>query len=105
VEDLACAAVILRVCRSVKRPVGIATGYGLDDQGVGVQVPVGSRIFTSHVVQTGSRVHSAYPMGTGSSFTGVKRPRTDADNSPPTSVEVRKTCIHPLPHTSSWRSS
>jgi hypothetical protein len=27
--------------------VGIATGYGLDDQGVGVRVPVVSRIFTS----------------------------------------------------------
>jgi hypothetical protein len=27
--------------------VSIATGYGLDDQGVGVQVPVGSRIFSS----------------------------------------------------------
>jgi hypothetical protein len=27
--------------------VGIATGYGLDDQGVGVLVPVGARIFTS----------------------------------------------------------
>jgi hypothetical protein len=27
--------------------VGIATGYGLNDRGVGVRVPVGSRIFTS----------------------------------------------------------
>jgi hypothetical protein len=27
--------------------VGIATGYGLDDQRVGVRVPVGSRIFSS----------------------------------------------------------
>jgi hypothetical protein len=27
--------------------VGITTGYGLDDQGVGVQVPVGARIFSS----------------------------------------------------------
>jgi hypothetical protein len=27
--------------------VGIATGYGLDNQGVGVRVPVGSRIFSS----------------------------------------------------------
>jgi hypothetical protein len=27
--------------------VGITTGYGLDDQEVGVQVPVGSRIFSS----------------------------------------------------------
>jgi hypothetical protein len=29
------------------RLVGIATGYGLDDQGVGVRVPVRSRIFSS----------------------------------------------------------
>jgi hypothetical protein len=27
--------------------VGIATGYGLDDRGVGVQAPVESRIFIS----------------------------------------------------------
>jgi hypothetical protein len=27
--------------------VSIATGYGLDNQEVGVQVPVGSRIFSS----------------------------------------------------------
>jgi hypothetical protein len=27
--------------------VGIATGYGLDDRGVKVQVPVGSTIFSS----------------------------------------------------------
>jgi hypothetical protein len=36
-----------------------ATGYGLDDQEVGVQVPVGSRIFSSHVVQT--RLGSTQP--------------------------------------------
>jgi hypothetical protein len=29
------------------RVVGIATGYGLDDQRVGFRVPVGARIFTS----------------------------------------------------------
>jgi hypothetical protein len=27
--------------------VGIATSYGLDDQGVGIRVPVGSRMFSS----------------------------------------------------------
>jgi hypothetical protein len=27
--------------------VGIATGYGLDDRGVGVRIPVGSRILFS----------------------------------------------------------
>jgi hypothetical protein len=45
--------------------VGIVTGYGLDDRGVGVRVPVGSRIF--------SEVHpTSYPMGTGSYFPGGK---------------------------------
>jgi hypothetical protein len=33
--------------RSQDSVVGIATSYGLDDQGVGVWVPVGSRIFSS----------------------------------------------------------
>jgi hypothetical protein len=51
--------------------VGIATAYGLDDQGVGVRVPVGSEFSLLHVVQTGSGAHLAsYPMGTGSSFLG-----------------------------------
>jgi hypothetical protein len=33
--------------RSRNSVVGISTGYGLDDQGVGIRVPVGSRIFFS----------------------------------------------------------
>jgi hypothetical protein len=33
--------------RSRGSVVGIATGYGLDDRGVGDRVPVGSRIFSS----------------------------------------------------------
>jgi hypothetical protein len=33
--------------RSQDSAVGIATGYGLDERGVGVRVPVGSRIFSS----------------------------------------------------------
>jgi hypothetical protein len=36
-----------RDLRSRDSVVGIATGYGLDDQGVRVRVPVGSRIFSS----------------------------------------------------------
>jgi hypothetical protein len=38
---------VLFTCRSRDSSVGIATGYGLDDQGAGVRVPVGSRIFIS----------------------------------------------------------
>jgi hypothetical protein len=55
--------------RSRDSIVGIATAYGLDDLGVGVRVPLGSRIFSLHVVQTGSGVHrTSYPRGTGGSF-------------------------------------
>jgi hypothetical protein len=71
--------------------VGIATDYGLDDRGVGVRVPIGSRIFSLHVVQTGSGAHPAsYPMGTRGSSPGVKRPGREADHSPPASAEVKK---------------
>jgi hypothetical protein len=34
--------------------VGIATGYGLDNWGVGVQVPVGSRFSLLYIIQPGS---------------------------------------------------
>jgi hypothetical protein len=56
------------------RIVGIATGYRLDGQGVGVRVPVISRIFSSpRRPETGSWVHpTSYPMGTGGSFSGGK---------------------------------
>jgi hypothetical protein len=54
-----------------------------------------------HVIQTGSRDHPAsYPMGTLSSFPGVRRPGREANHSPPTIAEVKKSgSIHPLPHT------
>jgi hypothetical protein len=32
---------------SRNRVVGVAIGYGLDDRGFGVRIPVGSRIFSS----------------------------------------------------------
>jgi hypothetical protein len=40
---------ILRYFRSRDSSVGIATGHGLDDRGVGVRVLVGSRIFSSPI--------------------------------------------------------
>jgi hypothetical protein len=39
-------SMIFGICVSRDSVVGIATCYGLDDQGVGVEVPVGVRIFT-----------------------------------------------------------
>jgi hypothetical protein len=48
------------------------------------------------VVQTASEVHPAfYPMGTRGSFSqAVKRPRREADHSPPASAEVKKMWIY-----------
>jgi hypothetical protein len=51
--------------------VGIATGYGMDDRGVVVRVPVGSRMLSSPRRQTGFGVHpTSYSIGTGGSFPG-----------------------------------
>jgi hypothetical protein len=44
--------------------VGVATGYGLDDWGFRVRVPVGSRILSSHP--------ASYPMGAGALSPGGK---------------------------------
>jgi hypothetical protein len=38
--------IIIIIIISRDSVVGIATGYGLDDRGVGVRVPVGSRILS-----------------------------------------------------------
>jgi hypothetical protein len=45
--NLIIFACLLPTFKNRDSAVGIATGYGLDDQGVGVRIPVGARIFTS----------------------------------------------------------
>jgi hypothetical protein len=61
--------------------VGIATGYGLDDRGAGVRVPVGSRIFSS-------------PRHPDRLWSPPKWPRREADHSSPANVEVKKMWIY-----------
>jgi hypothetical protein len=74
--------------------VFIKIDYGLDDRGVGVRVPVGSKIFSSSAVQIGSEVHPvSYLWGTGSCFREVKRSEREADQSLQNNVEVKKTWI------------
>jgi hypothetical protein len=69
--------------------VGTATDYRLDDRGIGVQVPVGSRIFsTSRLVLGSTQPPIQWVLGALSP--GVKRPGREADHSPPTSAEVKK---------------
>jgi hypothetical protein len=52
-------------------PVGIATGYELDDWGAGVWIKLDREFYLLHVVKTGSGAHPAFcPMGTGGYFLG-----------------------------------
>jgi hypothetical protein len=72
-------------------------GYGLDwrDSFPGR----GKRFFSTHRVQTGSGAHAtSYPIGKGALSSGVMRPGREADHSPPSVAEVKKSgVIPPLP--------
>jgi hypothetical protein len=54
--------------------VGVALGYGMDNQGSRVRFPAGAGNFSlHHRVQNGSVAHPAsYPMGTRGAFPGGK---------------------------------
>jgi hypothetical protein len=90
--------------------IWIATGYGQDDRGFGVPVTLSSRIFFSPCLVDwlcglpsfiSSGYQRIFPRGLGGR--SVKR---EAHHSPPANAESRKCgCIHPLPHTPSWRSA
>jgi hypothetical protein len=67
---------------------GTATGYGLDDRRVGVQVPVGVRIFTS---PRRPDWLCGPPNLLSNEYGGPVR---EADHSPPTSAEVKKMWIY-----------
>jgi hypothetical protein len=74
--------------------VGIATGYGLDDQGVGVRVPVGLRIFSTSSRPAMRPTQPPIQWIPAALSPGVKRQGREADDSPPTSDEVKKMWIH-----------
>jgi hypothetical protein len=93
--------------RSRDTVVGIATGYWLDDRGVGVRVPIGSRITSSRRPDRLWCPPSLLSNGyRGALYTGGKAAGREAYHSPPDSAEVKENVdlIHPLPHTPSWRS-
>jgi hypothetical protein len=75
--------------------VGIATGYGLDDRGFGVRVPVGSRMFSSprRPDRPWSPPNILSNRYRGALSPWVKRQVCEAGHSPPTSAEAKKMCI------------
>jgi hypothetical protein len=82
--------------RSPGSAVGVATGYGLDDRGIGVLVAIGSRMFTSpyrsdRLWGPPSLLSNWYrrPFSTE-----IKRQWREADHSSPTSAEVKNTWIY-----------
>jgi hypothetical protein len=75
------------IAQSVQR---LATGWTAE--GSQFESRYGQEFSLLHFVRTSSGAHPAsYPMGTGRVLSpGVKRPRLEADHSPPTSAEVKK---------------
>jgi hypothetical protein len=89
-DNMKCdLCVIWQLC-SRDSVVNIATGYGLDDQGVRVRVPVGLRIFStsSRPALRSTQPPVQWVLRTLSSR--VKRLGREADHSPPTSAGVKK---------------
>jgi hypothetical protein len=73
--------------------VGIATGYGVNDQGVGVRVSVKPRIFSTPRPALGhTQPHIQLVMGAPSP--GLEPPGREAYHSSSTSAEVKKTWIY-----------
>jgi hypothetical protein len=82
--------------RSWGSVVGIATGHGLDDRGVRVQVPVDLRIFSSprHPDRLWGPLNLISNGVPGALSPGVKRPGREADYSPAASAKVKKMWIY-----------
>jgi hypothetical protein len=80
--------------RSLGSSVGIATSYGVDDRGFGVRVLVASRIFSTLSRSALGPTQPPMQWVWEALSPGVERQEHDADHSPPTSAEVKKTWIY-----------
>jgi hypothetical protein len=75
--------------------ISLGTLYGLDDWGVGLRVPEGSRILTSlYRLDQVCGAPKLLSIGYGGDLSlGVKRPGHETDHSHPTSAEAMRTWI------------
>jgi hypothetical protein len=73
--------------------VGIALGYGLDDQGPRVRFQAWAGNFSlHHRVQNGSGAHPPIQWVPGAFSLEIKRQGRESDHSPPSSAEVKE-CV------------
>jgi hypothetical protein len=79
-----CQQIYIIIYISRDSSVGIVTGYGLEDRGVGFRVPVGSRIFF-----TSSRPAVGSIQPPVQLIPAVKRPGREAEHSPQAVAEVK----------------
>jgi hypothetical protein len=74
--------------------VGRATDYGLDDRGVGVRVPIGSRIFSTSSRPALGPTQLPIQWVLGALSPGVKRPGREADQSPSPIAKIKEIWIY-----------
>jgi hypothetical protein len=75
--------------------VDIATGYRLDDRGIGVRVPVGSIIFSSSQHPNQLRpTQLPIQLVWGAVYIRVKRPEREANYSSPEKAELKNTWVY-----------
>jgi hypothetical protein len=67
---------ILRMSRG--STVGIAIGYGLDDRGIGIRVPVGSTNLTNTLIRTTVRNKICFVLDFIVHYYNMFRPRSGA---------------------------
>jgi hypothetical protein len=82
--------------------VGIMAAYWQNDRGVGVRVPVESRISSRPALRSTQPPIQWVP---GTLTPAVKRSERESDHSPPINAEVKKTWVYPLPLKPSWSSA
>jgi hypothetical protein len=82
--------VLFGVITSRDSVVGIVTGYGFDDRGVGVRVPVGSIIFSTLSTPALGPTQPHIQRVARALSIGLKRQGREADHSPPASADAKK---------------
>jgi hypothetical protein len=88
-----------RLWREQREPLDLNFTYelytGSTTEGSEFESRWGQEFPLLHVFQTYSGVHpTSYPTGTSFFSSAVKRPELEADHSPPTSAEVKKTWVY-----------